>query len=103
MKKVEILTVGAHEEILKTVLRLINANEEWNATGAGSKEEAIMLFKQHAFDLVLIGAGISNEAEMKEELQFLNPDIVCIDHYGGGSGLLRSEIIQGLEKKNIKH
>lgn len=99
MKLVQILMVGAHQEILKTILRLINANPEWNAIGAESEAEAIDLFKQKTFDLVLIGAGIQDESEMKKELMLLQPDIVCIDHYGGGSGLLTSEIIQGLEKK----
>jgi|SRR5690606_4105667 len=103
MKKVQILTVSAHEEILKTVLRLINANQDWNAMGAKSEAEAIGLFKQNTFDLVLIGAGIIDELELKQELKLLQPDIVCIDHYGGGSGLLRSEIIQGLERKNSKN
>jgi len=100
MKKVEILAVSAHEEILKTILRLINANEDWNASGAGNEEEAVNLFKQKDFDLVLFGAGISDEEWLKGKLQSLHPDIICVDHYGGGSGLLKCEILQGLEKRN---
>jgi len=100
MKEVEILAVGAHKEILKTVLRLINANEDWNASGAGNEKEAVDLFKQKEFDLVLFGAGIPDEKELKKKLQSLNPDIICVDHYGGGSGLLKCEILQGLAEKN---
>ena len=101
MKKIEILAVGAHEEIMKTVLRLINANENWNASGARSEEDAIDLFKRKAFDLVLLGAGIPDEEKLREKLQYLRPDVICVDHYGGGSGLLKCEIIQGLAKREL--
>src|SRR5690606_8426849 len=97
----EILAVGTHEKILATVLRLINANEEWNASGAGCVEEAIALFKQKAFDLVLLGGGILDEEALKKELKLLNPDILCVDHFGGGSGLLKTEILQALQIEKI--
>ncbi|MDB5108892.1 MAG: hypothetical protein JWR67_6, partial [Mucilaginibacter sp.] len=41
MSKIEILVIGRHPEILQTVLRLVNNNAEWNATGTATDEEAI--------------------------------------------------------------
>jgi len=46
MSKIEILVIGRHPEILKTVIRLVNTNAEWNATGAGTDEEAPALMSK---------------------------------------------------------
>jgi DNA-binding NtrC family response regulator len=88
-----------HEEILQTILRLINNNENWNATGTSNVENAIELFHQHAFDLVLLGSGISDEEENKIRKIFMhqNPQIKIIQHFGGGSGLLSNEIQAALD------
>ena len=64
MKKIEILVICRHEEILQTIIRLINANPKWQATGTAEDERAIELFHQRPFDLVLLGSGIGNEAEI---------------------------------------
>jgi DNA-binding NtrC family response regulator len=94
MKKVQILVICTHEEILQTILRLINNNERWNAAGTSNVENAIELFHQHAFELVLLGSGISGEEENKIKKIFThqNPQIKIIQHFGGGSGLLSNEI-----------
>jgi hypothetical protein len=94
MKKIQILVICNHEEILQTILRLINNNEKWEAMGTGAEERAIELFHQHTFDLVLLGSGISEESENKLRKIFLhqNPEIMVIQHFGGGSGLLSNEI-----------
>ena len=47
MKKIQILVICNHEEILQTILRLINTNEKWEAIGTGADERAIELFHQH--------------------------------------------------------
>ena len=94
MKKIQILVICNHEEILQTIIRLINNNEKWNATGTAVIEKAIELFHQHKFDLVLLGSGINDEDENKLKRIFTlqNPDIKIIQHFGGGSGLLSNEI-----------
>lgn len=94
MQKIQILVICHHEEILQTILRLINKNERWQAVGTDADEKAVELFHQHAFDLVLLGSGISNESEnkLRKIFRYQNPQIKIIQHFGGGSGLLSNEI-----------
>jgi len=95
---VKILAVCANQDILKVVLRLINANENWEATGSSSAAEAIDLLLGGQFDLLLIGSGLT-EAEEESLVAYVQtnlPDIRFIKHYGGGSGLLAAEIYQAL-------
>ncbi|HLY70841.1 MAG TPA: hypothetical protein VKR53_14010 [Puia sp.] len=94
MEKIQILVLCSHEEILQTIVRLINNNEKWNATGTADAERAIGLFHQHTFDLVLLGSGINgkDEKKLRRIFTYQNPEIRIIEHFGGGSGLLSNEI-----------
>ncbi|HVM88285.1 MAG TPA: hypothetical protein VMT76_08850 [Puia sp.] len=94
MKKTQILVICKHEEILQTILRLVNNNQSREGIGTSVDEKAIELFHQHAFDLVLLGSGLSDESETKLRKIFThqNPEIKIIQHFGGGSGLLSNEI-----------
>jgi DNA-binding NarL/FixJ family response regulator len=110
MQKIQILVICRHEEILQTIVRLINKNENWEAIGAGADEKAIELFHQHSFDLVLLGSGISDEEENKirKIFAYQNPQIKIIQHFGGGSGLLSNEIEAALSDQangnfNVSH
>jgi DNA-binding NtrC family response regulator len=96
--KVRILYIGRNKEIMQTVLRLLNKSSRWKAEGASGDEEAIELFHRHKFDIILLGPGIEKESENKLRALFKyhNPDIVIIQHYGGGSGLLNNEILLAL-------
>lgn len=96
---IKILYIGKHKEILDTVVRLLNANDEWFGIGAETDEEALHLFSTYNFALVLLGCGISPESEEFLICSFReqNPDIIIIQHYGGGSGLLKNEIISAIE------
>lgn len=100
--KVKILAIGRHEEILETVLRIINKSENWTAQGALTDEKAIALFEEHKFDIVLLCGGIEEECEAVLRATFTekDPEIIIIQHYGGGSGLLSNEIIHALSKRN---
>jgi DNA-binding NtrC family response regulator len=91
-----ILVIGRHAQIMETVLRLINSQAGWSATGAITDEEAIEKFNQGQFDLVLIGGGVEATSEQKFRVEFekINPRIKIIRHYGGGSGLLFNEIME---------
>jgi DNA-binding response OmpR family regulator len=99
MSKTEILVICRHPEILQTVVRLINNNPGWHATGALTDEEAIAVFGAQPFQLILLGSGIGQESEDKLCAIFKarKPGIIIIQHYGGGSGLLAAEIYEGLK------
>jgi len=95
----EILVIGTHPGILATILRLLNNRAGWCATGVASATEAITIFNTKAFNIVLLGAGIDDpEAQaLRAALAEMKPGIPCINHYGGGSGLLFAEIMEALE------
>ncbi len=96
--KTEILVIGRNQEILQTVLRLVNNNPAWNATGAVTDDEALASFNNNTFKLVLLGGGIEKQSEdlLCAAFRQANPQIIIVQHYGGGSGLLAAEIYQAL-------
>ena len=99
MEKVQILVIGRNEQIVQTVVRLINNNPAWNASHALTDDEAISLFESQPFDLVLFGGGIEPESDtlLRQAFTTHHPRITIIQHYGGGSGLLATEINMALE------
>lgn len=94
-----ILVIGRHEQIMETVLRLLNGQEGWRAIGALTDSEAKIRFTELKFDLVLIGGGVEEKSEQLLRLEFekTNPQIKIIRHYGGGSGLLFTEIQEAMK------
>ena len=96
---INILYIGRHQEILETVLRLINANEDWFGAGTSTDETAMDLFSKINFSLVLLGCGIEEESEekLRQFFQEKNPNCEIVQHYGGGSGLLKNEIFSALK------
>ncbi len=98
MEKIQILVIGRHPEILATVVRLVNNNPNWNATGCLSDEEAIAAFPTQDFKVVLLGGGVDEISEVKLNEYFSNekPEIKIVQHFGGGSGLLSAEIFEAL-------
>ena len=99
MEKIAILTVCSHPEILQTMLRLVNNNPDWNATGAENEEQALDLLDKQHFDLVLLGSGMDESSA--DRLKTMTPGVKCIQHYGGGSGLLSAEIYGALGSAEI--
>lgn len=99
--KTEILVVGTHDQILATVLRLLNTNSSWSATGVSGVHEAIAACKSKAYKVLLIGAGLKDieEEELTAHILEIYPEIHVIPHYGGGSGLLFAEIYLALGSK----
>lgn len=93
-----ILVIGRHIEIMETILRLLNAQPDWNAAGAITDDEATEKFNTQPFDIVLIGGGVeeSSEEKFKTEFKIINPLVKIIRHYGGGSGLLFNEINEAM-------
>lgn len=98
MSQTNILVVAHHPEILETIIRLINQQEEWRGVPAGSVEEAENAVRINSIDLVLLGVGVDDEAgqRISSFCRSVNPRIVCLRHFGGGSGLLYSEIRHAL-------
>ena len=98
METIAILYVGRHFEIMTTVVRLINKQLNWKGVGVQTDEEAKEVFEKENFKLVLLGVGIETESEIALRIFFkkLNPNIIIVQHYGGGSGLLNSEIVLAL-------
>lgn len=101
MEKINILYIGRNQEILDTVVRLLNKREEWNGIGVKTDEEAKAVFRNTAFDVVLLGSGLDEESEQSLCTFFgqHRPGVKVLQHYGGGSGLLYSEIAQALALK----
>jgi len=99
MEKIEILVVGRNPEIVQTVVRLINNNPAWNATPALTDHDAVSLFQTRPFAMVLLGGGITPESDalLRKAFTSRNPEITIIQHYGGGSGLLATEINMAIE------
>jgi hypothetical protein len=100
-----ILAIHRNSEILQTVIRLINTNPEWNGLGATRDEQALILFRQNNIEIVLLCAGIdaSSEENLRSAFTAHNPEVIILQHYGGGSGLLGNEILQAIEKKQHKN
>ncbi len=95
---VSILVLGRNLEITEVILRLINGQQHWQAMGALNDDDALSLFEQQPFDIVLVGSGVSEESLNLLKARFItkNPAIKIIKHYGGGSGLLFNEIQEAL-------
>lgn len=90
-----ILSVSHHPEILAVMNRLVNKNDQWTGSAADGVEQALSLLQEQPFDVVLLGTGIDGEGEARLR-QFLDgAPYGCrvIRHFGGGSGLLLSEIM----------
>jgi hypothetical protein len=101
--KTEILAIGRNEEILQTLVRLVKKNENWNATGALTDEEAMHHFDLVHPEIVLLSNGIDESSEKKLRSYFTGkiPAVIIIQHYGGGSGLLTNEILQALDARSL--
>src|SRR3984885_12031466 len=96
--QIPILAIGRHPEILQTVVRLVNNNPDWECTGVMTDEEALAAFTVKPFRLVLLCNGISPESEelLCSTFKAYKPEIIIVQHYGGGSGLLAGDIRQAL-------
>lgn len=96
-----ILIVCTNQPIAETVARLINKMDDWHATIALSLNDALEQCYVKAYDVILIGSGITQAQEdvLNLHLEKLNATTPIVKHYGGGSGLLYAEIYQALAKK----
>ncbi|MEN2488616.1 hypothetical protein AAYQ05_12525 [Flavobacterium sp. B11] len=101
MKQLQFLLLGKNEAILAILLRLVNADENWNGVAFNNEKEAQEYFQNNKIDIVLLSSAIEDHVE-KEFTSFClkhQSDVEVIEHFGGGSGLLKSEILHRLHLK----
>ncbi|GAA0541956.1 hypothetical protein GCM10009415_25020 [Chitinophaga japonensis] len=89
---------------MQVLHRLINGRENWTGKVVASTEEAITACSEAPYHILLLCAGIpeADAAVIKERLAALQPHIIIIRHFGGGSGLLESEIRAALDAHQIQ-
>ena len=94
MDSLQFLVIGKNQEILDTLKRIIENNEGWKAEIKSDETVCYNYIKENQVDIVLLSSGLEEkfENEMKTFCQNLDKDVKVIDHYGGGSGLLKNEV-----------
>ncbi len=97
MKKYRILVLST--TLSELLVRLINDLEEFEAVGISSVSQ-IDEQDLNNFDILLIGAAISGEVILKIQRLILanNYALTVVEHYGGGSGLLKQELYDAINK-----
>lgn len=93
-----ILSFVKNPEILPVLDRVVNKHEGWTGLRAASLDEAQAIVQDQAIDVVLLGAGtgVTERQALTETITRNNQQTILIDHYGGGSGLLYAEVMNGL-------
>lgn len=94
MKALHFLVIGKNPEILETLKRVIEKNEGWKATCCTGEKESCEQIRESKPNLVFLSSGLEQAAEtrIREFCRSVSPEIKVIDHYGGGSGLVKSEV-----------
>lgn len=94
MKTLNFLVIGKNQEILDTLKRIIENNEGWNAEIQSDENICYDYIKENQVDIVLLSSGLEEqfEKEIKVFCENLDKEVKVIDHYGGGSGLLKNEV-----------
>lgn len=98
---IKILSACNHPDILSIMDRLVERQEGWSSSTAAKLSTVFDLLGNEHFDLLLLGAGFA-EAEQREIEALIEEKKLptkVVNHYGGGSGLLYSEIMMALELK----
>lgn len=76
------------------IVRLLNQMEGYNGAKANSTTEMTESLIASDYDILLIGAGFNEtqEQSVKKEALKIHPKIKILEHYSGGSGLLKTEL-----------
>ncbi|MEM9835947.1 MAG: response regulator receiver protein [Bacteroidota bacterium] len=93
-----ILSISAHEDIRRIMNRVVNKREGWQGQAAADVNEAEAMLIEEEFDLILIGVGITEkeEQQLSDFCQTLTFTPKLVRHYGGGSGLIYSEVVTAM-------
>lgn len=94
MKILNFLVIGKNQEIVDTLKRIIENNEGWKAEILTDENICHDYIKENQVDIVLLSSGLDEQFEndIKTFCENLDKDVKVIDHYGGGSGLLKNEV-----------
>lgn len=94
MKTLKFLVIGKNQEILETLKRIIENNEGWNAEIQSNENFCYEYIEENEVDVVLLSSGLEEqfEKDIKVFCENLDKEVKVIDHYGGGSGLLKNEV-----------
>lgn len=94
MKQLKFLVIGKDQVILDTLKRIIEKNEGWKAILVSDENLSYDAVRSHRPDIVLLSSGLQDTFERDIKAFCHEPDqnIKVIEHYGGGSGLLLSEV-----------
>lgn len=94
MKNLNFLVIGKNQEILETLKRIIENNEGWKAEIQSDENSCYEYIKENQVDIVLLSSGLEEqfEKDIKIFCENVNKEVKVIDHYGGGSGLLKNEV-----------
>ncbi|KXH85227.1 hypothetical protein [Chryseobacterium kwangjuense] len=94
MKALNFLVIGKNQEIIDTLKRIIENNEGWKAEIESDENKSYDHINKHPVDIVLLSSGLEEqfEKDIKVFCEQLDKDVKVIDHYGGGSGLLKNEV-----------
>ncbi|MEL6560217.1 MAG: response regulator receiver protein [Bacteroidota bacterium] len=92
MKKV--LVTGVDQLITNVIVRLLNQMDGFSGVTVNSASEMAESLRASNYDILLIGAGFdqAQEQSMTNEALEICPNIKILEHYGGGSGLLKTEL-----------
>jgi len=98
MNTLHFIVIGKNDSIVRTLVRVITANEGWTAYGCSDTNELYKHLKEVPTAIVLLSSGldVATENEIKMEAVRIAPTVKVIVHYGGGSGLLYNEVIMSL-------
>lgn len=94
MKTLQFLVIGKNQEILDTLKRIIENTEGWKAEIQSDETLCYDYIREHKTDIVLLSSGLEEQFEKDIKVFCENSDqeVKVIDHYGGGSGLLKNEV-----------
>lgn len=94
MNTLHFLVIGKNQEILDVLKRIIENNEGWTAEIQSSEELSYDYLTANNVDIVLLSSGLEEqfEKDMKVFCENSGGKVKVIEHYGGGSGLLKNEV-----------
>jgi len=90
----KVLIAGTNKQVTDVIERLVNEMDGYTGRVTNSNKDLNAILEKHSFDILLLGAGYTREqeTEIRSRATKLRPEMKVVEHYGGGSGLLASEI-----------
>jgi len=98
MKIHNVLVVGKNEAIVALLIKLVNKYPELFALGTCELEKIPSICQVSPVDILLFSSGLcsAEEKAVSQKVAQFHSNVKTIEHFGGGSGLLRTELNQAL-------